>query len=403
MRFFSLQSPGGEFHGGTKRRSNSLQFRVTKTCSPPEGNFTEERGTSAHCQLCTAHPVAVPRRGISRRNPSYVREWLASAAAEMELQSPGGEFHGGTGLIGPTARAARPNVAVPRRGISRRNLRTRPGRYGHYCRSCSPPEGNFTEERHPGRRPRASAAVIVLQSPGGEFHGGTWTARGAGAVASNLCCSPPEGNFTEEQARTARGGLVAPVHVAVPRRGISRRNPSRIRQSSSGRYFLVAVPRRGISRRNLEVVELPALLASPVAVPRRGISRRNLTSVVTQIDGQANRCSPPEGNFTEELRIYAPWRSRDECGHVAVPRRGISRRNTSSARIPRGFANRRCSPPEGNFTEERRRGPRRVGAPARRVAVPRRGISRRNSLDLIPDWDKAADVAVPRRGISRRN
>jgi len=344
-------------------------------CSPPEGNFTEEHkgGTAVNTELWK---VAVPRRGISRRNSPEVQRIFE---------------------------ALRLHVAVPRRGISRRNLRTRPGRYGHYCRSCSPPEGNFTEERHPGRRPRASAAVIVLQSPGGEFHGGTWTARGAGAVASNLCCSPPEGNFTEEQARTARGGLVAPVHVAVPRRGISRRNPSRIRQSSSGRYFLVAVPRRGISRRNLEVVELPALLASPVAVPRRGISRRNLTSVVTQIDGQANRCSPPEGNFTEELRIYAPWRSRDECGHVAVPRRGISRRNTSSARIPRGFANRRCSPPEGNFTEERRRGPRRVGAPARRVAVPRRGISRRNSLDLIPDWDKAADVAVPRRGISRRN
>jgi hypothetical protein len=159
VRFFSLQSPGGEFHGGTKRRSNSLQFRVTKTCSPPEGNFTEERGTSAHCQLCTAHPVAVPRRGISRRN-----------------------------------------------------LRTRPGRYGHYCRSCSPPEGNFTEERHPGRRPRASAAVILLQSPGGEFHGGTRLTFANGWRRRQLrwSCSPPEGNFTEEPVQDS-AVLVGPV------------------------------------------------------------------------------------------------------------------------------------------------------------------------------------------------
>ena len=70
--------------------------------------------------------VAVPRRGISRRNSPEVQRIFE---------------------------ALRLHVAVPRRGISRRNSE---------------------------QRALAVARAYLLQSPGGEFHGGTSTLSGAG-------------------------------------------------------------------------------------------------------------------------------------------------------------------------------------------------------------------------------
>jgi hypothetical protein len=384
----TLQSPGGEFHGGTASSAPSRLHGHT-CCSPPEGNFTEEpsapRSAPTVARLQLQSPggefhggteftfsggksesvlrVAVPRRGISRRNTSRS---LRCCGRSIRLQSPGGEFHGGTerqlylGQFEDHERCSPPEgnfteerenrrrsgngapalqspggefhggtlhrrtgtkFAVPRRGISRRNRATN-------VNTWQSPGGEFHGGTIGSRRP-----ACMLQSPGGEFHGGKRGAAHTGTLGPAL--QSPGGEFHGGTAEIDRGlpgrSRDARRIVAVPRRGISRRN-GKLAESGAANSAVcaVAVPRRGISRRNPR--------RKFVAVPRRGISRRNgleLHRAAGRPWVKMHSCSPPEGNFTEE-RYGAELVACAEAllGDVAVPRRGISRRNPIPGRRP---------------------------------------------------------------------
>ncbi len=93
----------------------------------------------------------------------------------------------------------------------------------------------------------------------------------------------------------------------------------------------------------------------------------------------SSRCSPPEGIFTVQLELSTTWFG-GRLLWVAVPRRGFSRCNQMNVQqldVWSGWAL-SCSPPEGIFTVQ-------LGEPERvytycdeEVAVPRRGFSRCN-------------------------
>ena len=164
-------------------------------CSPPEGNFTEEQLPLSRSTACWVRlELQSPGGEFHGGTPSPNAE---GAVPRTPLQSPGGEFHGGTQRTTISSHGGSPPVAVPRRGISRRNLGSSAKGMMIWKTSCSPPEGNFTEERLT-LLGLIHSLSCWLQSPGGEFHGGT-----EDQGQSNACSGKT---------------------VAVPRRGISRRN-----------------------------------------------------------------------------------------------------------------------------------------------------------------------------------
>ena len=173
IRQSALQSPGGEFHGGTSKRPAPSGCACATRCSPPEGNFTEE--------LPRPHPrLGQGRRRCSPPEGNFTEELgiegILSLFYGFRLQSPGGEFHGGT-----LARA---------------------------------------------RRPTAPAQRLGLQSPGGEFHGGTAPVEPLNRLLGAPRVAVPRRGISRRNAVPERRRRRPPNAVAVPRRGISRRNPA---------------------------------------------------------------------------------------------------------------------------------------------------------------------------------